>query len=106
MPDSPDGNGEDGHEPADALDAVQTQLQHAREDAKPELNDPLNEVTEALDRMQGEETDARPDRLESIQRELAELRSDAAPKTDERLRDALERLGRVQRKAEDEAQET
>jgi|GEM_PF-5703902 len=106
MPDPPDENGDDSHEPAGALDDVQSQLQHAREDAKPALNDTLNEVTEALDRMQGEETDARPDRLESIQRELVELRSDAAPETDERLRDALERLGRIQRDAEDEASES
>ncbi|WP_256391818.1 DUF7553 family protein [Natronoarchaeum rubrum] len=101
MPDPPDENSDDGHDPADELDAVQSQLQHAREDAKPELNDPLNEVSEALDRMQGEETDPRPDRLESVERELVTLRSDAAPETDERLRDALERLGRVQRMVED-----
>lgn len=106
MADPGDSSGDDGHEPVDELDAVQSRLQHAREEAKPALNDTLNEVTEALDRMQGEETDARPDRLESIQRELVELRSDAAPETDERLRDALERLGRVQRNAEDEAPES
>jgi len=102
MPDLPDENGDDGHEPAGELDAVQTQLQHAREDAKPELNDPINEVTEALDRMQGEETDARPDRLESVERELVELQSDAGAETKARLRDAAQRLRTLQRKHERE----
>lgn len=85
-----------GDEPVDEFDAIQTELQHAREDARREISEPLNQVTVALDSMQSEdETDARPDRLESLERELVELQSDAEGETKERIRDAAKRIERL-----------
>ena len=98
-PDEPVDAEEDlGDEPVDVFDQIQTDLMHAREDAKREIGDPLNQITEALDSMQDEaETDARPDRLESIERELLELQEDADPETKSRLQDVVERLRRLQK---------
>lgn len=63
-------------DPDAALDRVQTELQHAREHAKAELNDPINDITTAIDRLQAAEDDPRPDRLEELQRQLVDLREE------------------------------
>jgi hypothetical protein len=49
---------------------------HARDEDTGDLNEPLNNLTQALDRLEDEEGEPKPDHLESIHDELVRLQED------------------------------
>lgn len=74
------------------LDEIRSELQHARETAKSELNDPILNVTESIDRLDDREDDPRPDRLESIHEELERLEDNTEGEANDHLTQAREHV--------------
>lgn len=86
------------------LDQVQTELQHAREEDTGDLNEPLNNLTQALDRLEDAEGGPKPDRLDSIHDELVRLQEDNEGEIQEHLRRARDHV-RAYRENADELSE-
>jgi hypothetical protein len=74
------------------LDQVQTELQHAREEDTGDLNEPLNNLTQAIDRLEDQEGEPKPDRLESIHDELVRLQEENEGEIREHLRRARDHV--------------
>jgi hypothetical protein len=71
---------------------VQTELQHAREEDTGDLNEPLNNLTQAIDRLEDQEGEPKPDRLESIHDELVRLQEENEGEIREHLRRARDHV--------------
>ena len=74
------------------LDQVRTELQHAREEDTGDLNEPLNNLTQAIDRLEDAEGGPKPDRLDSIHDELTRLQEDEEGEIREHLRQARDHV--------------
>jgi hypothetical protein len=86
------------------LDQVRTELQHARDEDTGDLNEPLNNLTQALDRLEDEEGEPKPDHLESIHDELVRLQEDNEGEIQKHLRRARDHV-RAYRENADELSE-
>ncbi|MDL5361793.1 hypothetical protein [Halalkalicoccus sp. NIPERK01] len=86
------------------LDRVRTELQHAREEDTGELNEPLNNLTQALERLDEEGNEPKPERLDSIHDELVRLQEDTGGEIREHLRRARDQV-RAYRENADELTE-
>lgn len=74
------------------LDEIRSELQHAREEAKSDINEPLQNVTQAIDRLDDRENDPRPDRLQSIHEELERLEDNTEGQANDHITQAREHV--------------
>lgn len=74
------------------LDQVGTELQHAREEDTGEVNEPLNNLTQALERLDEEGSKPKPERLDSNHDELVRLQENTWDEIREYLRRARDHV--------------
>lgn len=74
------------------LDEIRSELQHAREEAESDLNEPIQNVTEAIGRLDDRENEPGPDRLESIHEELERLENNTESEANEHITQAREHV--------------